>query len=249
MTTASADAMSTKLVEHAMVRGDSASATPSINLEKLESRRDAHEGGTPIARRVLRGSIVGVAAFGSMLAGTTAATGAAGETGTVSNRSALSQKHSQALPAQPSTRAMRSADELKDWLSLSDAELAKACGFSRRTLLNWRKGTSAYGVSSRRLFALHALVGNLRAVLGPERALTWLNGSFGDVSRLEAVATGDPRRLREVTDEAAAILFETPRPARDFDSGLTQNEEAALVLGAQPARQIASSPPVRARRI
>lgn len=139
----------------------------------------------------------------------------------------------------------RASEELKEWLALTDTELAELCGVSRRTVLNWRKGGGTHGISSRRLLSIHALVGHLAARLGSiSQAMLWLDTADEDGrSRLEKVASGE-QGIRRVLRAAEPILFPEVVESRHFDSGLS-DEEASSIVAQVAAVQPPSSAPVR----
>jgi len=148
----------------------------------------------------------------------------------------------------PTPPAAVAADQLKEWLSLNDSELADLCGFSRRSLLNWRNGGGVYGASSRRLFAIHALIGHIAVRLGSERAMLWLNaGDIVGVSRLQALADGEDG-IRRVLSQAEPIIFPEFAKRANFESGVSDAEAASVMVEASRAEVSSSSPVRRARK-
>lgn len=201
-------------------------------------------------KNVVRSSLIGLAAATSIFAGGVTSPAAAETTTNISparrtnevrqstwwesTREKLQDASAKRGGGAVSDSAALAADDLKDWLALSDSDVANLCGFSRRTLLNWRTGASApHGNSSRRLFAIHALIGHLLDSAGPDRTRLWLEMDDGTgLSRLDALGAGD-EGVRRVLTQAEPLLFSFMPPRENFDSGLTDAEAARIAISAR----------------
>lgn len=215
-----------------------------------------------VPKNVVRSSLIGLAAATSIFAGGVVSPAGAETTTNISparrtnevrqsnwwesTRERLQDASAKRERGSTSDSAALAADDLKDWLALSDSDVANLCGFSRRTLLNWRTGTSApHGTSSRRLFAVHALIGHLLDSVGPDRTRLWLEMDDGaGLSRLDALGTGD-EGVRRVLTQAEPLLFSFMPPRENFDSGLTDAEAARVAISARGEAVPPGTVPIR----
>lgn len=242
--------------------GSSTSRTNSEIAERIFATAGPSPYSTPITREpaapraVVRNSLIGLATATSIFAGGVSSPAAAATTISPVRRANEVRQGTWWESARETLRAVRAdgespssaataADDLKEWLALSDTEVSEICGFSRRSLLNWRNGAAAHGTSSRRLFSIHALVGHLMSALGPARAGLWLGMDDGTgLSRLDALGA-DSDGIRRVLTQAEPLLF-AELPARDdFDSGLTDAEAARVMMSARSEEEAAPTAPVR----
>ena len=217
---------------------------------------------TPSSRDLVRGSIATLAAIGSLFASPAVAVAVPQETGTTVslNPAELGRTNAGRSSATVSRHARRHAlgridpvravDDLKRWLHMNDTAVANACGFSRRSLTNWRGGGGTYDAASRRLFAVHALVGNLIQVLGDVRTGLWLgvdDGTGVGRSRQEALNADDG--FRKVLTQAAPLLF--PELARSVDllavDEPSEAEVSSLVASARTRTPVTGGGPTRVR--
>lgn len=227
--------------------------------------------GTPVSMDFWRSSMAGIAAFGALLAVPATASLAAAEAGTalVQHRRVNEPRMETGTNASsPPVREMalvkrskrglgrgaeeQAVDDLKVWLLLNDSDVAELCGVSRRSLTNWRQGTSAYGASSRRLYSLHALVGHLGKVLGPDRAFLWLHADDGTetgTSRVERLGSEDG--IRRILTQAEPILFPKTAPYGSFDvnAGLSEAEISEVLASARGMGAVPGGAPRRPRKV
>lgn len=242
----------------------SGTRTNSEIAERIFAAAGSGPYSTPVTREpsapraVVRNSLIGLAAATSIFASDVSFSAVA-ETGTMISpmRRANEVRNGtwwESVPERlrevrangvaPSSAAA-AADDLKEWLRLSDTEVAGLCGFSRRSLLNWRNGAGAHGTSSRRLFSIHALVGHLMTALGPPRAGLWLGMDDGmGLSRLDALGANDDG-VRRVLTQAQPLLFGEVPTGDDFDSGLTDAEAARVMMSVRTEDEPAQTSPVR----
>lgn len=235
------------------------------------SALSARATGTPVSLDFWRASMVGIAAFSALLAPGTISPASA-ETGTAlvqsprvnhpraetgSNLPSATEREvsSSWRPKRASGRGTedQAVNDLKVWLLLNDSDIAELCGVSRRSLTNWRNGTSAYGASLRRLYSVHALVSHLGEVLGLDRALLWLSADDGtktDMSRVMRLAEGE-HGIRLILTQAEPILFPKTAPYGSFDvnAGLSEAEISQLMASARSDDAIPGGPPRRPRKI
>ena len=144
---------------------------------------------------------------------------------------------------------LRAVEDIKMWLSLNDGEVAELCGFSRRSLLNWRKGSDAYGASTRKLLAVHALVSSLNSNWGSGTTRLWFEGpDVRGKSRLESIAT-EVDGLRLAIADVSGVLFVRPSSynAADVNAGMTDKEVSAVM--ANPAMVNGPTGRTTARRV
>lgn len=140
-------------------------------------------------------------------------------------------------------RALAAVRDLCDWLGVSEDQVARMAGFSRRSLPNWRAGGGVYPKTVRRLFELHALVHGLVDRLGRTDASTWLTqrsaARGASMTRQELLASG-PDGVRSVLDEAQPLLF----AAVNRRLGAAEFEEAAIdsAFTAAPHRDAFTEP-------
>lgn len=236
------------------------SKTPGGQREQFRSF------GTPTSRDLLRGSLAGLAALGALFVPSASASVDVGTTIAQVRRlnepRAETGENNPKRPAPPTAPAAaegrgqsispaEAVDELKSWLLLNDSEVSEVGGFARRSLTNWRGGSKAYGASSRRLFAAHALVAHLVAALGEDGMRLWLwadDGSGTGVSRADRLRHDDG--LPIVLSMAERFLFERTAPFGSFDvnAGMSDREVAALQASARPATTVGDSPVRRVRK-
>lgn len=106
----------------------------------------------------------------------------------------------------PANRALDAVEDLRTWLGLADYEVAELCGFARRNLVNWKSGKGSYGVATRALLSIHALIAELVRHLGAQGANVWLQSTIAGSgsTALETLAAG---HIHSVIDAAQPILF------------------------------------------
>lgn len=254
-----------ELLERGMqFASSSGSRTNSEIAEMIFAAAESSPYSTPVTREpsaprtVVRNSLIGLAAATSIFAGDVSSS-AVVETGTIISpvRRANEVRQGTWWESAPErlgeirangvapSSAATAADDLKKWLTLSDTEVAELCGFSRRSLLNWRNGAGAHGTSSRRLLSIHALIGHLMTAVGPARAGLWLGMDDGTgLTRLDALRANDDG-MRRVLTQAEPLLFGEVPARGDFDSGLTDAEAARVMMSVRTDEEPAQTSPVR----
>lgn len=142
--------------------------------------------------------------------------------------------------------------ELGTWLLLSDAEVSQVAGFARRNISNWQNGKGSYGGVTRRLMNIHALVGQLVAINGTDRARLWLAAPLQQEmkdrpnSRMSALSLGEAG-ISAVLQDAEQMLFPHQRELLVEPSQLVNfnTEENAAVGDSSPAPGKFNRPPRR----
>lgn len=238
------------------------SSTPSVRADEIFGLSQARSNFTPVTRdaatttSLVRNSILGLAAVSSIFAGLVSPAQAenAATTSLVRRNEVREAAWWETGPEElgiadggheSGSPAALAADDLKSWLTMTDSEVSALCGFSRRSLVNWRNGAAAYGASSRRLFSIHALVGHLVAKLGERGALLWFGVDNGaGETRLAALSRGEDG-LRRVLTLAEPVLFPEMASQRlDFDSGLDDRAASAFMASAGD-RSVDETEPLR----
>lgn len=105
-----------------------------------------------------------------------------------------------------SLRAVRAVEDLREWLDLTLEDVARLCGFARRSWYHWRAGMDPRPASVRRLFQIYGVVEALIDVLGPERLRAWLREP-GDQGWSRSDLLAEPDGPARVLREAGRVLF------------------------------------------
>lgn len=143
-------------------------------------------------------------------------------------------------------QALEDVSELRDWLHLTQDEVAELVGIAPRTLYYWqaRPETDPHGSKLRRLHEVHALIDGLQKAIGRDGAATWLNEpSETGGSRLAALFGGD---IAGVMREARTMLFIAAPRASDHPGEEVDDQAPALLV--KPAPEKFAAPPRRKRR-
>lgn len=115
----------------------------------------------------------------------------------------------------PPSRAYRAFRELRDWLEMSDDELAKIVEVSRTTVsMSWRNGVEPHNkAKARRLYELHSVVSALHRVLGNDLAGWVKRGRPCPLKLLEQ------KKYERFERSADAVIFPTSdEPRRRLDT-------------------------------
>ena len=125
---------------------------------------------------------------------------------------------------------LQAAEDLREWLDLTYADLETITGIAKNTIHNWKRtGASARPSTVRKLWRVHALVHALISQMGQPQAVEWLRA--GPDSPLDLLLSGN---LEAVEQRASRLLFRPPakpsdqadyapfRPEEDFDEQIEQ---------------------------
>jgi len=117
-------------------------------------------------------------------------------------------------------------DDLAEWTALSGDRLAALFGASRRSLYNWRRGTSVGVEFAQRILAMHSVLAPLVRQVGATRTQGWLRGQPDRLELLEQEQWAEFEE--EARRELSPYVLQATELSDDFGGSLPAYSDSVM---------------------